>query len=322
PETRFGVLVNTSTGTITQAGISTLKTSAGSVLNNQGTYTLNLDNSTTPVISISGNGLSGSGTLINSGTFQKSTGNVATIASTVPFDNVGGTVSVQAGTLNLPGAGTSTGGTLDASTGAILDLTGGGGTTATVTGTYTDAGGGGTVQLSKGMLTVGSARDAIFNFSSTTPFQWIGGTIAGGANGLTNTGDLIISAPTLKARTVGLTGKLTNSPAGTITQTGKTTLAISLGATLINQGDYEMKSTAGTVISGAGTLINNGTFDRSGGSSSSTAKVSVVVNNLGTLEVDVGTLTLTSAVTQLTGSTLTAGTWNVSGSCTLNFSLG
>src|SRR5262249_54463472 len=96
-ETLFGVLVNTSAGTITQAGTSTLKTSAGSVLNNQGTYNLVLDNSaTTPVISISGNGLSGSGTLINSGTFQKSTGvakvDVATIASSVPFNNVGGTV--------------------------------------------------------------------------------------------------------------------------------------------------------------------------------------------------------------------------------------
>src|SRR5262249_11870557 len=140
-QTLFGVLVNTSTGTITQAGISTLKTSSGSILNNQGIYNLNLQNTTSPVISISGNGLSGSGTVINSGTFQKSTGQVATIASSVAFNNVGGTVLVQAGTLNLPGKGANTGGTLDASVGAILDLTGGGGSTASITGTYTDAGG-------------------------------------------------------------------------------------------------------------------------------------------------------------------------------------
>jgi hypothetical protein len=99
-------------------------------------------------------------------------------------------------------------------------------------------------------------------------------------------------------------------------------VALSTGATLINQGDYELQSTAKTVISGTGILVNNGTFDRSGGSSGSTAKISAIVNNPGTLEVDVGTLTLTSTVTQLTGSTLTGGTWNVSGSCTLNFSLG
>src|SRR5262249_15235819 len=173
------------------------------------------------------------------------------------------------------------------------------------------------------------------NFSSTTPFQWKGGTIAGGANGLTNTGDFIITSPTPTLRTVTLTGKLTNSAAGTITQTGNwsggfgnTTLAISLGATLINQGDYEMKSTAGTIISGPGTLINNGTFDRSGGNPGSIAKISAIVNNPGTMEVDVGTLTLSNTVTQLiattpTTGTLTAGTWIVNGtSSKLTFSMG
>ena len=317
-ETLFGLLINTGTGTITQAGTSTLKTSSGSTLNNQGLYDLQSSASTV----ISGNGLSGSGTLINSGTFQKSAGTVATIASTVPFNNVGGTVSVQTGTLNLPGAGTSDGGTFDASTGAVLDVTGGGGTKAIIIGSFTDAGGGGTIQMSKGILTVGSARDAIFNFSASTPFQWIGGTISGGANGLTNTGSFTVSAPVGVARTETLNGKLTNSAAGTITQTNISTVALSTGATLINQGDYELQSTAKTVISGTGILVNNGTFDRSGGSSGSTAKISAIVNNPGTLEVDVGTLTLTSTVTQLTGSTLTGGTWNVSGSCTLNFTMG
>src|SRR5262249_40936874 len=154
-----------------------------------------------------------------------------------------------------------------------------------------------------GMLTVGNARDAIFNFSPSTPFVWIGGTISGGANGLTNTGSFTITSPVGVARTETLKGKFTNSAAGTITQTNMSTVAISAGATLINQGDYEMQSTAKTVISGTGTLVNNGTFDKSGGSSTVAANIGAVVNNPGTLEVDVGILTLTSTVTQLPGST-------------------
>jgi hypothetical protein len=305
-------------GAITQTGLGSLRLGLTTTVNivAGGLYDLQADSGVT------------GGTLVNDGTLQKSnvTGTTGTHISKVlsTFNNAaGGTVEAKKGTLVLPGSGTNTGGIFDALTGATLDLTGGG-VTATFTGTYQDAGGQGTVQLKSGTLNVGPAG-AIFNFSSKTPFQWLGGNIKGGSGastGLINSGTFDIGSATL-SQTEILFGLMINN--GTITQSGTNTLTIAAAASLKNQGAYHMQSSANTVINGTGTLVNNGTFNKDGGSSTSPATISAGVNNPGTLEVDVGTLTLSSTVSQLSGTTLTEGTWNVGGAgaaATLNFTLG
>src|SRR5262249_19244723 len=199
-----------------------------------------------------------------------------------------GTVEVLSGTLVLPGKGTNTGGTFDAQTGDTLDVTGGG-TTAIFTGTYQDAGGGGTVELVSGTLNVGAAGPT-FNFASSTPFQWIGGTIKAGTSGLTNPGTITIGSASLsKATTQTLFGVLVNTSTGTITQAGISTLKTSSGSILNNQGIYNLNlqnttspviSISGNGLSGSGTVINSGTFQKSTGQVATIAS-SVAFNNVG-----------------------------------------
>ena len=91
----------------------------------------------------------------------------------MPFNNAAvGIVNVTSGTLRLSGGGTDLGGTFTVSSGDMLDLTGG--SSPTLTGTYTGSGGG-TVRLASGTLVVG-AGGATFNFPQNL-FQWTGGTI-------------------------------------------------------------------------------------------------------------------------------------------------
>src|SRR5207248_11632048 len=61
-----------------------------------------------------------------------------------------------------------------------------------------------------------------------------------------------------------------------------------------------------------------GTFKKTAGGGTTT--IGVTFDNPGTVEVDSGTLSLTGAVTQVSGNTLTGGVWNVLNSSTLNLS--
>jgi hypothetical protein len=220
---------------------------------------------------------------------------------------------VDAGTLSFAGA-TSTGAGFTVAAGATLDLTGGT-TTTTLTGTYGGSGDG-TVLLASGRLNVGTAG-ATFDFDPGL-FQWTGGTLAGGSAGLTNVGTITLSG----AGAAVLNGRLINH--GTLTQVGAGSFQVPSGATLDNRDDgtVDLESDAGIAPSGTsrGTVLNAGVFDKSGGGGESL--VGVTVNNTGAVEVIAGTLTLGSTVTQVSGSTLTGGTWYVFDGAVLNLTAG
>jgi RHS repeat-associated protein len=202
------------------------------VLSNAGTYQFTADSGIA-----FGND---SPSVVNLGLFEKTAGSGSSGIG-VPFNNQGGTVDAESGTLVL-NSGTSTGGTYDANGSGVIDLTGG--ASPTFTGVYTGTGTG-LVRLNAGTLNIGAAG-ATFNFTRKGLFAFSGGTLAG-PGVLTNlgTGFMTVTGGTLAAT-------LTNQ--GSITQTDGT-LTISGG--LSNQGVYTISLAAtGTAITGAGTFTN------------------------------------------------------------------
>jgi hypothetical protein len=256
-------------------------------------------------------------TVINSGTLQKSGGGGAsTLSINNGLSNAGGTINVTNGTLVAwdTNGGMSTGGTFTVAGGATLEYANEGATN-TFTGTYTGSGAG-TFLLDRGTLTVG-AGGATFNFPDGF-FQDKGGVLDGGSGGLTNAG--FITVATDPAQNVFLQGTLNNTATLAVTGAG----AWSVGSATINnqptglidfQGDGTI--TTGNVF--AGSLANSGTVRKSGGTGTSNITLFGGFSNTGTVEVDAGTLALSSAVTQVSGSTLTGGTWNVFANLSLAF---
>ena len=195
------------TGTLTNTGAMTIAGSNGAFLgvslDNQGTIidsetggigfgAVTLTNEAAAVYDIENNGGWSNGSIINDGTIEKTAGTGQFTDTETTFQNDGGTINVETGSFLFDrphsgtGAGTSTGGTFDASPGATLDIT----IIGTLTGTYTGTGGG-TVQISNiGEPLIGVAG-ATFDFSPGL-LQWNGGTI-GGTGTLTNTGALTIA---------------------------------------------------------------------------------------------------------------------------------
>jgi hypothetical protein len=252
--------------TLDNAGTATWSGSAifladGAVLDNQAGATFTVQ-ANSPIENLQG----AAGSITNAGTFIKNTATGTTLIG-VAFNNTGGTVNAQTGTIELAGGGTDTGGTLSASRGATLDLTGG--STVTMTGTYGGSGAG-TVALKGGTLNIG-AGGATFNLAGSL-FQWSGGTFNLGANTLT----------------VGSKGTLTIS------------------------------GSAAQSFSGTGSIVNQGTISHTG---TGNLTITQPLNNTGTLAVHNATVTISGAVTQVAGGTLTAGSWDVFGSSTVHSTL-
>ncbi len=103
--------------------------------------------------------------------------------------------------------GANASGTFSVAAGAVLDLATNGSTVA-YSGVFRGTGSG-TVRLASGTVQIG-ALGATFDFPQSM-FQWSGGTIAAGSEGLNNTGTISL----LGAATKTLSGKLIN--VGTIT---------------------------------------------------------------------------------------------------------
>ena len=131
------------------------------------------------------------GLVVNSGLIEKTAG-TGTSAIIVNFNNQGGTVAAQTGTLSPAGGGTDTGGVFNASAGATVDLCDGSQTTS-LSGTYTGTGSG-TVNIGSGTVAIG-ASGATFDFAAGL-FQWSSGGLALQGNTLTNTGTIAIDATT------------------------------------------------------------------------------------------------------------------------------
>ncbi len=258
---------------------------------------------------------SGPGGIVNNmGTITKSAGvNTSTISA--GFNNLGGTLDIRSGTLTLaPAGGASNGGTFIVASGAALDLTGG--QTVDYAGTYSGSGSG-QVELNSGTLVVvGGSAGAAFDFP-TGLFRWSGGTINTNNSTLTIAAGKSIDLTGFSGETLDGGGTLAVS--GTIHQSGVGNLTIGGGTTLniAKGGTYDFQNDSGIAAgsSPGGIVVNAGTITKTVGTNVST--ISTMLNNTARVEVTTGTMDITGAVSQVNGTTLEAGTWQVVSSATV-----
>jgi YD repeat-containing protein len=294
-------------GTFIQAGVSQMLLGTGTFTNLPGAlYVFQGDGS------LFDHHSGASAAFINLGTIRKASG-TTTIIGPPGFDNAGGTIDVESGTITMR-LGLLNGGSIMVAAGAMLDLADPVEvSTVNYKGTFTGSGQG-TVRLAAGTLAVDPAG-ATFDLPAGM-FQWTGGTISGGT--LTNSGALTLSGTGSK-----FLGSVLNN-VGTIDHvSGTLLLDFEVGAnpaqvgTLNNSGLYDLQADVNVsrqFVDGA-TVNNTGTFRKSAGSSTGST-VGVNFNNTGTVEARSGTLSL-SSVAQLPGQTLTGGTWNIFSNATL-----
>ncbi len=286
-----------SAATIDQAGTGSLALTGGTTINNESgaTYDFQAPGSLSAF---------GNGSFTNAGTFTY--GGAGTLTISTSFVNQGGTIDVEIGTLSIKSTNVAWtgGGTLDAATGATLQLApaAGGDNGIRLTGTYTGSGGG-AVELTAGGLEIGSSG-ATFDFPQGL-FQWQGGSINVDLGGtLSNTGFLTLNNTSAITLSTIAPGDMINT--GEVDQTGAGNLSLFSG-TFDNQAGatYDVSGTGG--VTGAGTFSDEGTIKMTG---SGTATLSVFsALNGGTIDVASGTLSIASVDSHWTGGgTLDAAT--------------
>jgi hypothetical protein len=326
PEAAGGPLTVDNQGTITETGSTGLVLGQGNIVNESGgLYDIQSD----------GTVATGSSTLTNHGTFEKSAGSgTATVGTGLVND--GGTLVSQAGTLALSSAsdsgstvtfrGTST---FEPTAGTVIDFGAG---TAVLTGTLTGSGTG-QVIAKQGDLEVGDATfpQAQLAFPDGM-LRWIGsgasspdisGNLPDRAAVLTNVGFIAFDTTT-GGFTVGAAGgPITLYNQGTIAQTGAGGVELDQG-NIVNQSGavYDIQSDGPVTTGGSGpegVLANMGMLRKSAGTGTSTIQT---FSNQGTVEVRSGTLGITTDPTNLSGNALLGGTWEIFAPAALLFESG
>lgn len=228
---------------------------------------------------------------LNQGLVWKS-GGTNDSAIGITFNNQGGEVQVDSGTLNLAGGGTSSNAVFNVAFGATLDLTGG--NSPTWAGEIT-GGGSGTVALADGSLTAAPSLTLAF---TNHLFQWDGGILQGV---ITNLGIVTVSGTNLSSLT-GANTTFVNE--GIVQQTGSGgTLMGAFGANVYFDNEagstYQLAgdnsigfgNNAGGQTSASVPFSNFGLVWKSAGTN--TSAISTAFNNQGgTVEVDSGTVSL------------------------------
>jgi hypothetical protein len=188
----------------------------------------------------------GANSLVNTGTLNKTTTNSFTI--TVPMQQQGATVNVQAGTLYLSASSnTHQNVRWSVESGATLVLD----DTHTFSGTHSGAIAG-TLLQTYGTVQAGS-EGATFNFTGTG-YQWVRHTLDGGSAGLTNAGLLRM----VNSYDRYLSGVLVNTRT-LVHEDGWTYFN---GASLRNSGTAEVRSGGWSSNTGANSLVNTGTLNK------------------------------------------------------------
>jgi uncharacterized repeat protein (TIGR03803 family) len=198
--------------------------------------------------------------------------------------------------------------------------------TNAVAGLSIDGTWGGTVTVNSPLAVSGNLTMASGTFGGSgavsiggAASQWTGGTIDLGSGGFTNTG-------TITADTTGgnlaLSGAGTLTSTGTISQAGKNSLVLENSAVLSNTpgATFDLTDNGGITQSGGGTFTNAGTLEKTGGTGTSTI-ATTSLGNAGTVAVGSGTLDIAAGVAQVSGKTLTAGAWDVTGTGTVHAKL-
>ena len=178
-----------------------------------------------------------------------------------------GAVSVQTGTLEFDGGGSSTAGALTVASGATLDFGAG---TFTLSGGSSN--GSGTVQLSNGTLAVAAATTFASGFSQT------GGTIAGPAT-LTVSGAASFSGGSWDV----LSGTGTTVLQGTTTFSGGGYIALDGGYTLENAGTFNVNGGSYIYLgyNPNGTTVGGGAIKNDSGATFDFQSPSAIYNNTG-----------------------------------------
>jgi RHS repeat-associated protein len=310
PDTKYlgGVLNNTG-NIVHEGGALLIDVPIGSAvyvgtLNNHGLYDIRGD------VTFSHN-YADAAVVTNTGTFRKSAGTGAATFN-LPFNNNGGTIDAESGTIALAG-GTQTGGTfsagLNGNTSATLQFAG----DHVFTGAFTGSGKG-AVQLIGSTFTAG-ATGATLNFTGGL-LQWVTGLVNGGTAGWHNSGTLTVIQGGSR---VLLYNRFDN--AGTLAISGPSSMDIDgcgnftnlPGAVLDFQGDGAMFD--GGTCAGGHTLTNQGTVRKSVGTLS-TLRVSGFNNTpAGAIDVRAGKL-------QLQNGNNTGGTFTVAEGATLDLTGG
>lgn len=169
------------------------------------------------IINIQGDSsLTGNSPLVNYGLVKKTAG-TGTSQILQQFQDYGGTLEVDSGTvaLNLQGGGILTNAVFDVHSGATVDLSISNLTTE-IEGTLT-AIDGGTVLVNNG--TLNSLNGATLNFPAAM-FQWAGGTMQGPSlvNGITNQGTVNLVGPGVITRAFYNNGTFIQTNGGTFSQ--------------------------------------------------------------------------------------------------------
>jgi uncharacterized repeat protein (TIGR01451 family) len=260
---------------------------SGSVITNNGTLRLFGD------VTIDSDGVGGARIDNNNILVKNSGAGVAVLNVALNNDSSASTTS---GSLRLTRSGAHTGsfsscgGCFVAFAGGIHDLNSGAGFTGL-----------GSVKLSSGTVNVNSpvTSSAPFvleggtlsgpqSFSITGTTLWTGGTMSGsGMTSFGNTASLTgaTAAMILSGRTLKNSSTLTYSP------TGLNLLSIESGATLTNNGTFDITGDFNINTSGAtATFINGGTVSKSGGAG--IARIACAVDNNSTISVTSGQLAL------------------------------
>jgi hypothetical protein len=243
-------------------------------------------------------GATGTPSLTNNGTFQKTGGTgTSTINSGIAFTN-GGLTDVESGTLILHAATTNTGtiqaggagtllfdqavtlsgtGTLGVASGGTLTVNASSATITVPSGaTFTNAG---TVQVTAGTLAINGGA-TLTNYTAATS------TLAGGTWLATN------STINLGGRTIGTIAS------GTTVELSGSAASVT-GLTSLTQNNGQLRLTSGATLTPSGTVNNAGVIEVSG-----TLGAAVVVQSGGTLA---GRGTVNGFVTAQSGGKLTPG---------------
>jgi uncharacterized repeat protein (TIGR03803 family) len=200
------------------------------------------------------------------------------------------------------------------------------GFTNAIGGLVIDSSWGGTITVSSALSVTGNMTLASGTFGGGGAVTiagraslWTGGQIVVGSGGVTNTGTLNIDTT---AGSLVLTGPGTLTNTGTINEAGTNLVILKKAATLSNAAGatFDLTDNGSVSQSGGSTFANAGTLEKTGGTGTSTIATKSL-DNTGTVEVTSGTLDISATVSQVSGRTLTGGSWTVLGSPTVHANL-
>ncbi|WP_422106622.1 T9SS type A sorting domain-containing protein [Winogradskyella sp.] len=307
------LLVNQGTMNLTSGGDKSFVSS--SIVNNNGTINISgsgdlflqdntvLNNEFDGIIDMGADdgdidNLAGLSILNNEGLIRRSTSSGEARIETIEFNNNGGIIQVDSGTLGITGFGDKnfTGGSYVVSAGTVLDWD----TAITVSGFLM-----GTVEGDLNWSsTIEVPVSATFNFTGGGNFNWTSGNLEGGGI-LTNESTINLTGTPNKP----IQDNTTLNNNGTLNIIGSGDLSIQSDSVLNNSasGIIDMQTNGGNIMQsvGVGTLNNSGFIQRT--SSTGDAQISCTFNNNnGTIQVESGTLTLIT-----NDKSLTDGIYNV-----------